>query len=856
MHPISERCRRAGRLVATVAVLSLLAGPAITHAHGAVAVPPVVRPAAGLDAVVGIGGDTCTVTDSAGRWQFCDYQSGPWTALKAARDVQYARMVVPWDAFQTWNTTTQACVANTTTGTAAGSYYETDDSGGSWAGALEAFATAARNDGVVPLIGLGNGNGQGRASSATEPRYPNPRTGPTTSPSTGDQMYSCGFEGITATLAQVIGEASPIETYNEPDNDPNVGTLTSPERAARFYLDARAAEQALGARNPLIAGAMNYATVDHNCCGWMDAFLTDLKAGVQSFGEPLPAAISGHPYNDPTRSGACACLSDAGTMNLVTQVNQELAAGEPIWLTEVGVWLDDPASDGAGATLGRDVDGNPLAQAYGAQGFADLAALSPQVQAVFYYEFETYGDGLDVGGDSFDSALLGISSAAWGSAGQDGAYDPAAGAYGVPRASLCVLAYGDTPQTAVTDSRCDFTRSPETPWTSWQSPNSGNGGWVTAVARAGDQALTVCAVGVAGPATCTPSTSAAAAAGTVAIAPVADAGAGTAAGDASAFVVRGDGHLGECLSSTFSVSGCWDSGQAVSPGTSPSVATIAGGTAIAAFRSASGALGTCTLTASGPVNCTIQSQTLAAGASPGVAALGNGDAVVALANAAGQLTECQVAASGASTCWSTPAAIAPGTTPAVAEISDGTSIAAVHAASGPLQTCHFTATGPGSCTGTKTMLAGASPAIVALSDGDAAVAFDYFSNQLAECHAAASGASTCWNSAASMASGPAPGLAELSGGTSLAGFRTSSGALETCQLTATGPAHCTVQTQTLLAGASPGVTGLNNGTAAVALAGASDQLRECQVQSTGGATCWADPVTLASPSALKLSTIP
>jgi hypothetical protein len=205
VHPISERCRRAGRLVVTVAALSLLAGPASARAQGAVAVAPIVRPAPGADAVVGIGGDTCSVTDNAGRWQFCDYQSSPWTALKAGRDVQYARMIVPWDTFETWNTTTHRCVDNTTTGAASGAYYETDDSGGSWAAALQAFAAAAKDDGLVALVGLGNGNGRGTASGATEPRYPNPRTGPTASPSTGDSMYSCGLDGFVTAMSQATG---------------------------------------------------------------------------------------------------------------------------------------------------------------------------------------------------------------------------------------------------------------------------------------------------------------------------------------------------------------------------------------------------------------------------------------------------------------------------------------------------------------------------------------------------------------------------------------------------------------------------------------------------------------------------
>jgi hypothetical protein len=40
----------------------------------------------------------------------------------------------------------------------------------------------------------------------------------------------------------------------------------------------------------------------------------------------------------------------------------------------------------------------------------------------------------------------------------------------VPRASYCVLAFGDDPQAAVKDTRCDFASSPHAPWTDWENP--------------------------------------------------------------------------------------------------------------------------------------------------------------------------------------------------------------------------------------------------------------------------------------------------------------------------------------------------------------------------------------------------
>jgi hypothetical protein len=96
--------------------------------------------------------------------------------------------------------------------------------------------------------------------------------------------------------------------------------------------------------------------------------------------------------------------------------------------------------------------------------------VSPQVEALFWYEFETYGDGKSVGSDTWDSALLGITSPSWDQSGQ---YNPGAGQFGVPRTSLCVLAYGDSPNPSASnaaewDSRCDFANSPQVPWYDWQ----------------------------------------------------------------------------------------------------------------------------------------------------------------------------------------------------------------------------------------------------------------------------------------------------------------------------------------------------------------------------------------------------
>ena len=404
----------------------------------------------------GIGGDSCTEVVSSA-WQFCDYASGPWTALKSGLGIQYARIVVPWDSMGTYSTSAEACVYNQNS---QGQWNEVDSHGNSWAGDLIEFVAAAQDDGLTPVISIGSGRAAGG-----DPVWPDASSANGVW-STGDQQYMCGFYEMVSVLKLFVTLPNPAywEVYNEPDNfqyNASTGLYNAPNIpsgvAANYFIDAYVSDHwSLGRQDKLIAGAFDYGSVDTNnsCCAYMTNYLESLLTNVRVWTFAAPDAVSGHPYNDPTRSGACNCTSTVGTTDIVNYASFFFGTSEPVWLTETGVWLND-----ATGGWGGDDNGNALNQAYGALGFKNLANVSSQIKAVFWFEFETYT------GDTFDSALVGITNP---DSTQSGAYNPGAGEWGVPRPSLCVLAYGDSPQAATTDPNCDFSLSPNNPLRAWE----------------------------------------------------------------------------------------------------------------------------------------------------------------------------------------------------------------------------------------------------------------------------------------------------------------------------------------------------------------------------------------------------
>lgn len=353
----------------------------------------------------GIGGDACTESVN-GVWRFCDYQSGAWTAFKSGLGIRYTRLTVPWDSAYTWSPS-KGCVYNMNS---SGYWNETFGAGNSWLAYLIFFALAARSEGLTPVVGLGSGNGVGQAGGSQEPYWPNANSSYGIN-GVGDYQYECGFYGLSTILKQYGVPISHWESYNEPDSTQQTGNNIPSNVAANYLVDAYATDHIiLGLGDVLVAGGFNYGSVGSGCCTYIDGYMDALFADLDADGYYPPDAFSGHPYDDPTASGASRTGNvTTDTKKLLNEVNNWFA-GSPIWLTEAGVWLNDPTGDGYGSTLGADVDGSPVSQAYGAQGFKNLASVSSQIQAVFWYEFETYGDGQHQGSDTFDSALLGITS--------------------------------------------------------------------------------------------------------------------------------------------------------------------------------------------------------------------------------------------------------------------------------------------------------------------------------------------------------------------------------------------------------------------------------------------------------------
>ncbi|HWE13825.1 MAG TPA: hypothetical protein VG365_09955 [Solirubrobacteraceae bacterium] len=248
------------------------------------------------------------------------------------------------------------------------------------------------------------------------------------------------------------------EDFNEPEQ----GLCSSD--AANFASQAvRAAAQEGRSSDTLVAGSFSSGDdpldgSNHPDCGHPsgDWFIHDYAGAIKAKGLN-PSVWSWHPYGDVNAS--YAGINNAHqTGDLAYYLNQQFPSHPSFWLTEAGVVLNM-------GRYGPYIDGSKTAQAYAARGFKNLGnapnqAYSGQISRVYWYEYQTYGDGVSTGSDTWDSALLGITRADWV---EDGS--------GVPRSSYCVLAYGDSPTQAASDTRCNYASSPDVPWTDWQDPH-------------------------------------------------------------------------------------------------------------------------------------------------------------------------------------------------------------------------------------------------------------------------------------------------------------------------------------------------------------------------------------------------
>ena len=364
----------------------------------------------------------------------------------SALRLTYARVQVPYNALGTYDAATGTCVS-------------TADDANNWMyhlGAPEPMSAilhdslaAATRDGLRPLVSLqwGNPNLTGEPDNPSRP--------------TADG-YRCGI----AALMQATAPGGPDAEVHEwePFNEPDSGLCAS--TAVGFLLTATQVAAAAGrAADTFVAGtfkdgddpldAGNHPDCGHGSGNW---FIRDYVSFVQAL-RLNPAVWSWHPYTD-VDAGYNGPVSPRQTQDLDAFLNRQFPSHPAFWLTEAGANLNNPI-------YGQFLDGSPIGQADAAAGFRRLAAAPNQaypgqIARTYWYQYQTYGDGINQGSDRWDSALLGLTDTDWGRSGS-----------GIPRPSYCVLAFGDPPWVAVRDRRCDQPSGPQVPWTDWEDPAGG-----------------------------------------------------------------------------------------------------------------------------------------------------------------------------------------------------------------------------------------------------------------------------------------------------------------------------------------------------------------------------------------------
>jgi hypothetical protein len=376
--------------------------------------PPVASP-------FGVSGDyLADAATPAGR-QFASGVMGPHGRV---------RFFVPYDARGSFNGTACAASPAYTAGATA------------W-NALLAQLTQARADGLMPQIVFTVGTGIGGT-----PAMPDPAD------SAQATDYSCGVDVALQALwasRQTTGMPVDIEAWNEPDMAGYVSTGTGghrtcpasgapscsgPWRAAMlWYLaqtDANALRQATPGFPAVTVAALTLGAPEN--LGYLDAGHTSLVSpqgslypgyyqslyeivhcapGYGGCQQPtvnpttMPTDWAVHDYTDPTVQGTADMRE---FVTALARLNDRFAAGAAaaVWVTESGVHLDAGTrqdanrprgvrchtSSGADDTFGCLVDGNPAAQARGAQVWRELVGVAAatahgavRVTQLFWYQF-------------------------------------------------------------------------------------------------------------------------------------------------------------------------------------------------------------------------------------------------------------------------------------------------------------------------------------------------------------------------------------------------------------------------------------------------------------------------------------
>ena len=433
-------------------------------------------------AAVGWGINLDSSRGAAGTPPSLPYQSNPYftellggpscAGAGATRSVCYARIYVPWDAVNDGKGSLEArtCTSKPTgPGTSANQF-------------TAQLAAAARAVGMSHVL----------VSLTSAPAGSPGDIWPT------DSEYECGLSGLERAAPGV----TEWQVFNEPDsayfpdstatggsdctrrngvwvsgaNATYQCVLATPavkgaggnghgggaQAAAYWYLDAKRVDP--NPAHTLVAGGFNYSS--SRCTPSTCYYLGGYFRALSRIYPPPPDAVALNPYldvnyaalngGDPLPPPASGLPSAQGA---ITAVDRFYPGGPPIWFTEVGVWLTDggaePVTRGCGdgnpldnGTWRACLNANPTAQALAAEGYLRLGTESPQIDRIYYYDFDDQNPG-------WDSGLVNLS------APLSGPHD-----YGTPRTVWCVLhnfIQGETPAQAAADalrpgSQCDEQR--------------------------------------------------------------------------------------------------------------------------------------------------------------------------------------------------------------------------------------------------------------------------------------------------------------------------------------------------------------------------------------------------------------
>ncbi len=321
--------------------------------------------------------------------------------LMADGAMRYQRIPAAWDQFGTWDGS--RCVAPTQTGPKARVFIND--------------VAHAEQAGQMPMIVIGPDiwgatNGYWWPAGA--------QLG-TTPPS--DHSYECGAQAL---LQMLVGQdlsrtAMPIEPFNEPDNSTY---YVQAAQAASFFADL---VMVGGSEMHPIAGAFKSPYDD----SYASTYLSALKSsGYNSWA----TSWSVHDYYDLIASQSCSpgdssACDHQGLSHFVAWLGRQGEPTNDVWVTEAG----DASLGGAWLAHTRSEEADT---AYAWEQLRSYA------QHVFWYQWQTFWSQWGTlwsqwppfSVDDWDSALLDSS--------------------GKPRPSYCVIAFGETPEDALADSRC------------------------------------------------------------------------------------------------------------------------------------------------------------------------------------------------------------------------------------------------------------------------------------------------------------------------------------------------------------------------------------------------------------------